>query len=163
MENLITIPISAPCHPCSSSTVCPALEGIVEEFREAVCDDLDASLREAKVERVRDLQEESSHSVVHSSPRVGSDRWRLLNGIHQMCPGPGRREQRATCSHSYLRRDSSRCPAELWCPGEPGRHSASPPSSILGALHSTVSWGVEELPSNKFGQSRLVLQGEELV
>ena len=26
-----------------------------------------------------------------------------------MRPGPGRRAQRATCSHPYLRRDSSRC------------------------------------------------------
>ena len=46
-------PIPAPCHPCSSSRVCPALEEIVEEPRDAICDDLDTLLREAEVERVR--------------------------------------------------------------------------------------------------------------
>ena len=31
VENPIPIPIPAPCHPCSSSMVCPALEEIVEK------------------------------------------------------------------------------------------------------------------------------------
>ena len=57
VENLIPISIPAPCHPCSSSIVCPALEEIVEEPREAVCDELDILLREAEVERVRDPKE----------------------------------------------------------------------------------------------------------
>ena len=34
-----------------------------------------------------------------------------------MCPGPGRRAQRATRSCPYLRRDSTRCSGELWGPG----------------------------------------------
>ena len=63
--------IPAPCHSCSSSMVCPALEEIVEEPRDAICDELDVLLRE-----VRDLQEESSQSVVCSSPRLGSERWK---------------------------------------------------------------------------------------
>ena len=33
-----------------------------------------------------------------------------------MCPGPGRREQRATRSRPYIRRDSSRHLGELWSP-----------------------------------------------
>ena len=74
VENPIPILVPAPCHPCGSSLVTPALEEIVEEPAGAICKDLDALLREADVERVRDLQEESSNLVVHSSPRVGSDR-----------------------------------------------------------------------------------------
>ena len=73
VENLIPILVLAPCHPCGSSLVTPALEEIVEEPAGAICKDLDALLREADVERVRDLQEESSNLVVHSSPQVGSD------------------------------------------------------------------------------------------
>ena len=68
VENPIPIPIPAPCHPCGPSMVCPALEEIVGEPRDAISEDLDVFLREADVERVRDLQEESSNSVVHSLP-----------------------------------------------------------------------------------------------
>ena len=67
--------------------------------------------------------------MVRLPPQVGSEEWRRLNGIHQMHPGPGRRDQRATHSHPYLRRDSSRHPRELQGPGEPGRCSGSLPSS----------------------------------
>ena len=76
----MTVP--APCHPCGSSSVAPALKEIVEEPIGAICKDLDALLREAEVERVRDLQEESSNSVVCSSPQVGSHQWKRLNGVH---------------------------------------------------------------------------------
>ena len=82
MENPIHIPIPAPCHPCGSSTVLPALEEITEEPIGAICDDLDALLREADLERVRALQEESFQFVVCPPPRLGSERWRRLNGIH---------------------------------------------------------------------------------
>ena len=67
--------------------VCPALEEIVEELRELIVEDLDALLREVDEGRARDLQEGSSCSVVCPSPRVGSKRWKKLNGIHQMCTG----------------------------------------------------------------------------
>ena len=141
VENSISIPIPAPFHPCGSSTVLPALEEITEEPTGVICDDLDALLREADEGRVRDLQEGSSQSVVCPPPRLGLERWGRLNGIHWMCPGPGRRAQRATCSHPYLRRDSSRRPRELWGPGEPGRSSGSPPSSVrkLGLSHLCFS------------------------
>ena len=56
----------------------------MEELREAVCDDLDALLREVEAEKVRDLREESSQSAVCPSPKLGSERWRMLNGIHGM-------------------------------------------------------------------------------
>ena len=94
-----------------------------------ICEDLDGLPREADEGRARDLQEGSSQSVVHSPPRLGSERWRRLNGIHCMRPGPGRREQRATRSHPYLRRDSSRCSGELWGPGGSGEPSGSSPHS----------------------------------
>ena len=68
VENPIPIPIPAPCHSCGSSTVLPALGEITEEPTGAVCDDLDAFLMKADVERARDLQEESSNLVVHSPP-----------------------------------------------------------------------------------------------
>ena len=130
VENPIPIPIPAPC--ClGSTTALPPLNKITDEPTGAICEDLDALLREADEGRVRDLQEGSSQSVVHSPPRLGSERWRRLNGIYQMHPGPGRREQKATHSHPYIRRDSSRHPAELWDPGEPEGHSTSPPSSSL--------------------------------
>ena len=145
VENPISIPIPAPCHPCSSSMVCPALEEIVEEPREVACNKLDVLLREAEVERMRDLQEESSQSVVCLLPRLGSERWRRLDGIHQMHPGPGGREQRATQFRPYVRRAFSRYPAELWGPGEPGRQSATPPSSFLGAVDSSLLWGDSKL------------------
>ena len=117
VENLIHIPIPAPCHPCGLSTAPPASGEITEE-PSFICKDLDALLRKADGGRVRDLKEGYSQSVVCHPPRLGSERWRL-NGIHWMCPGPGRQEQRATHSHPYLRRDSSGCPAELRGPREP--------------------------------------------
>ena len=63
----------------------------------------------------------------------------------------------------YLQRDSSRHAPELWGPGEPGRQTASPPSSALGNLLPNVFWGVGELPPINFGQTRFALEGEELV
>ena len=107
----------------------------MEEPRDVICDNLDALLREVDVKRVRDLQEESSNSVVHPPPQVGSDRWRTLNRIHRIHTGPGRRDKRATRSRPYVRRPSSRCSSELQ---GPGGHSASPPSSFLGAIDSTL-------------------------
>ena len=68
VENLIPLLVPPPCHPCGSSSVAPVLEEIVEEPARAICEDLDALLREVDEERVRDLQEGSSNSVVHSSP-----------------------------------------------------------------------------------------------
>ena len=68
VENPIPIPVPAPCHPCGLSFTAPILEEIIEEPARAICKELDALLREADVERVRDLQEESSNSVVHPSP-----------------------------------------------------------------------------------------------
>ena len=55
VENPTPILISAPCHPCGWCTVPPALEVITEEPTGAICDDLDALLREVDAERVRDL------------------------------------------------------------------------------------------------------------
>ena len=156
VENPIPIPIHSPYHLCSLYRVCLALEEIVKELRDAICDNVEALLREAEVERVRDLQEESSQSVVCSQSRLSSERWRRLNGIHQMHPWPGRREQRATRSGPYIRRAFSRCPSELWGPEEPGRQSPSPPSSSLGVVYSSLLWGGSSLPSNGFGPSRLV-------
>ena len=52
IENLILLPLPTPCHPCGSSLLGPALEEIVEEPREVICDDLDTLLRESKIERV---------------------------------------------------------------------------------------------------------------
>ena len=79
VENPIPIPVPAPCLPCGSTRTCPALEEIVEEPKDAIGNDLDTLLREAHVERVRDFQEESSNSVVHPPPQVGSERQRRLN------------------------------------------------------------------------------------
>ena len=79
----------------------------MEEPRDTICDNLEALLREAEVERVRDLQEESSNLVVHPPPLLGSERWRRLNGIHWMHPRSGGRDQRATRSRPYIRRPSS--------------------------------------------------------
>ena len=109
------------------------------------------------------MQEGSSNLVVCLPPQVGSEEWRRLNGIHQMCPGPVRRAQRATCSRPYLRRDSSRCPSKLWAPGEPGRSPGSSPSSRLGAIDTSLLRGDEGVPPSSSGQSGLVLQGDELV
>ena len=79
-----------------------------------------------------------------------------------MCPGPGRREQRAIRSCPYIRRDSSRHLRELWGPGEPGEHSTSLPSSSLGAINTSLLRGDEGVPPSSSGQSGLVLEGEEL-
>ena len=67
VENPIPIPVPAPCHPCGSSTILLALEEITEE-PSSICEDLDALLREVDKGRVRDLQEESSTSVVFLPP-----------------------------------------------------------------------------------------------
>ena len=96
VENSISLPVPGPATCClGPSTTLPPMEEISEEPA-FICEDLDGLLREADEGRARDLQEESSQSVVHSPPRLGSERWRRLNGIHCMHPGPGRREQRAT-------------------------------------------------------------------
>src|ERR1700743_377476 len=159
VENPIPIPIPAPSSSCCLGSVAaplPPMEEITEEAT-FICEDLDGLLREADKERARELGEGSSNSVVCLPPRVGSQEWRRLNGIHWMCPGPGRREQRATHSCPYLGRDSTRCPAELWGPGEPGRSSGSPPSSSLGAINPSLLRGDEGVPPSLSGQSGLVL------
>ena len=140
IKNPIPISVPAPCHPCGSLTVLPTLEEISKEPA-FICEDLDGLLREADEERARELQEGSSNSVVCLPPRVGSEAWRRLNGIHWMCPGPGRRKQRATHSHPYLRRDSSRHSGELQGPGEPGGFSTSPPSSGLETINTSLLRG----------------------
>ena len=163
VENPIPIPVPALATCCLGPTsTLPLMEEISEEPA-FICEDLDGLLREADEGRARDLQEGSSHSVVCSPPRLGSERWRRLNGIHCMRPGPGRREQRATCSCPYLRRDSSRCSGELWGPGEPGGSSGSSPPSGLGAINTSLLRGDEGVPSSSSGRFGLVLQGEELV
>ena len=86
----LLIPAPAPCCLDEHSTTLPALEEITEE-PSFICKDLDGPLREANEGRARDLQEGSSNSVVCVPPRVGSEEWRRLNGIHHMHPGPGRR------------------------------------------------------------------------
>ena len=119
IKNPIPIPIPAPVSSCclGSAPALPPMEEITEEAT-FICEDLDRLLREADEGRARDLQEESSNLVVRLPPQVGSEEWRRLNGIYQMHLGPGRRAQRATRSHPYLRRDSSRCSGELRGPGE---------------------------------------------
>ena len=165
IENSLPIPIPAPASSCclgSVAALLPPMEEITEEAT-FICDDLDGLLREADEERARELQEKPFNSVVRSPPQVGSQEWRRLNGIHQMRPGPGRRDQRATHSHPYLRRDSSRRSRELQGPGEPGGSPRSPPSSRLGTINTSLLRGDEGVPSSSFGRSGLVLQGEELV
>ena len=91
VENTLPIPILAPASSCCLGTMAaplPPMEEITEEAT-FICDDMDSLLREADEERARDLQEGPSNSVVHSPPRVGSQEWRRLNGIHWMHPGPG--------------------------------------------------------------------------
>ena len=163
IENPIPIPVPAPTTCClvPSSTL-PPMEEISEEPA-FICEDLDGLLREVDEGRARDLQEGSSQSVVRSPPRLGSERWRRLNGIHRMCPGPGRGEQRATCSCPYLRRDTSRCLGELRGPGESGGSSGSSPHSGLGAIDTSLLRGDEGVPPSSSGRSGLVLQGKELV
>ena len=160
VENPILIPVSALATCClgTSSTTLSLMEEISEEPA-FICDDLDGLLREADKGGAWDLQEGSSQSVVHSPPRLGSKRWRRLNGIHCMRPGPGRRDQRATHSRPYLRRDTSRRSGELWGPGEPERASGSP-SVKLGAINTSLLRGDEGVSCGRLG---LVLQGEELV
>ena len=162
IENPIAIPIPTPASCClAPTTTLPHMEEISEEPA-FICDNLDGLLREADKERARDLQEGSFQSVVRSPPRLGSERWRRLNGIHRMCPGPGRRAQRATRSCPYLSRDSSRCPGELQGPGEPG---SAPGSSVakLGTINTSLLRGDEGVPPSSVGRLGLVLQGEELV
>ena len=170
IENSLPIPIPAPASSCCLGSVVAPLPPIEEITEEAtfICEDLDGLLREADEERARELQEGSSNSVVCSPPRVGSQEWRRLNGIHCMCPGPGRRDQRATRSRPYLRRDSSRRPGQLQGPGEPGQlrgpgepgeSGGSEPCSALGAINTSLLRGDEGV-SSRLG---LVLQGEELV
>ena len=151
VKNLIPIPVPAPITCClgSSSTI-PPMEEISEEPA-FICEDLDSLLREVDEGRARDLWEESSQSVVCSPPRLGSERWTRLNGIHCMHPGPGRREQRTTCSCPYLRRDTSRRPGELWGPGEPGRSSGSSPSSRLEEIDTSLLRGDEGVPPSSSG------------
>ena len=164
-ENSLPIPIPALASSCclgSLAAPLPPMEEIAEEAT-FICDDLDGLLREADKERAKDLQEGPSNSVVCSPPRVGSQEWRRLNGIHQMHPGPGRRNQRATCSHPYLRRDSTRRLGELWGPGEPGRSPGSSPCSRLGTINTSLLRGDEGVPPSSSGRLGLVLQGEELV
>ena len=102
VENSIPLPVPAPPSCCLGPTATlPPMEEISEELA-FIREDLDSLLREADEERVRELQEGPSSSVVCSPPRVGSQQWRRLNGIHRMRPGPGRSEQRATRSRPYL-------------------------------------------------------------
>ena len=163
MENSIPLPVPAPATCCLGPTTnLPPMEEITEEPT-FICEDLDSLLREANEGRARDLQEGSSQSVVRSPPRLGSERWRRLNGIHCMHPGPGRREQRATCSHPYIRRDSSRHSGELRGPGESEGFLGSSPRSGLGAINTSLLRGDEGVPSSLSGRLGVVLQGEELV
>ena len=163
VENSIPLPIPAPAPCCQGShTTLPALEEITEE-PSFICEDLDGLLREADQERARELGEGSSNLVVRLPPRVGSQEWRRLNGIHRMRPGPGRRDQRATRSCPYLRRDSSRRPRELRSSGEPGRSSGSSPHSGSGAIDTALLRGDEGVSPIQSGRLGLVLRGEELV
>ena len=163
VENPIPLPVPAPATCClGSSTTLPPMEEIAEKPT-FICEDLDGLLREADEERARELGEGSSNSVVRSPPRVGSQEWRRLNWIHHMRPGPGRREQRATRSRPYIRRDSSSHSGELRGPGEPGGSSGSSPHSGLGAIDTSLLRRDEGVPSSSSGRLGLVLQGEELV
>ena len=64
-----------------------------------------------------------------------------------MCPGPGRRAQRATCSCPYIRRDTSRCLGELQGPGGSGGSGGSSPHSGVEAIDTALLRGDEFLPS----------------
>ena len=87
VENSIPIPVPVLANCClGSTTTLPPMEEISEEPA-FICEDLDSLLREADEGRARDLQEGCSQSVVCSPPRLGSERWRRLNGIHCMCQG----------------------------------------------------------------------------
>ena len=162
VENSIPLPVPAPPSCClAPTTTLPLMEEITEE-PPFICEDLDGLLREADEERARELGEGSSNSVVRPPPRVGSQEWRRLNGIHRMRPGPGRREQRATRSRPYLRRPSSRRLGELRSPREPGGSgSSSYPGS--GAIDTALLRGDEGVPPIQSGRLGAVLRGEELV
>ena len=165
LESTLPIPIPALASSCclgSMAAPLPPMEEITEEAT-FICGDLDGLLREVDEGRARDLQEGSSQSVVRPPPRLGSERWRRLNGIHRMCPGPGRRDQRATRSCPHIRRDTSRRLGELPGPGEPGWSPGSSPRSGLGAINTSLLRGDEGVSSGSSGQLGLVLQGEELV
>ena len=158
VENSIPLPVPTLASCClGPTTTLPPMEEITEEPT-FICEDLDGLLREADEGRARDLQEESSQSVVCSPPRLGSERWKRLNGIHHIRPGPGRREQRATHFHPYIQRDSSRCSGELWGPGGSGGPSGSSPRSGLGAINTALLRGDEGVPSSSSGRLGLVLQ-----
>ena len=151
VENPIPIPVPGLVTCClGSSSTLPPMEEISEEPT-FICDNLDRLLREADEGRAKDLQEGSSQSVVRSPPRLGSERWRRLNGIHRMHPGPGRGAQRATHSCPYLRRDTSRCPGELWGPGGSGGSSGSSPCPGLGAIDTAPLRGDEGVPPSSSG------------
>ena len=158
VENSIPLPIPAlaPCCLGVHTTTSPPMEEITEE-PPFICEDLDGLLREADEGRARDLQEGSSNSVVRLPPRVGSEEWRRLNGIHCMRPGPGQRAQRATRSRPYIRRDTSRHSGELRSPG------GSSPSIGVGAIDTALLWGDEGVPPISSERLGLVLRGEELV
>ena len=164
VENSIPLPIPAPAPCCQGdhNTTLPALEEITEE-PSFICEDLDGLLREADEGRARELGEGSSNSVVRSPPRVGSQEWRRLNGIHRMRPGPGRRDQRATRSRPYLRRNTSRRLGELWSSGESRGSPGSSPHSRGGTINPALLRGDEGVPPVQSGRLELVLRGEELV
>ena len=163
VENSILLPVPAPAPCClGPTTTLPPMEEISEEPA-FICEDLDGLIREANEGRARDLQEGSSQSVVRSPPRLGSERWRRLNGIHHMRPGPGRREQRATRSHPYIRRDTSRCSGELQGPGGSGEPSVPSACSRVGAIDTSLLRGDEGVLSSSSGRLGLVLWGEELI
>ena len=163
VENSIPLPVPALATCClGPTTTLPPMEEISKEPA-FICEDLDGLLREANEGRAWDLQEGSSQSVVHSPPKLGSERWRRLNGIHRMRPGPGRREQRATGSHPYLRRVSSRRSGELQSPGGSGEPSGTSPCSRVRAINTALLRGDEGVPSSLSGRLGLVLWGEELI
>ena len=163
VENSIPLPVPALASCCLGPTITLSpMEEIAEEPA-FICDDLDGLLREANEGRARDLMEGSSQSVVRPPPRLGSEGWRRLNRIHRMRPGPGRREQRATRSRPYIRRDSSRHSGELQGPGEPGGSPGSSPRSGMGAIDTALLRGDEGVPPSSSGRLGLVLQGEELI
>ena len=163
VENSIPLPIPAPAPCCQGShSTLPALEEITEELA-FICEDLDSLLREADEGRARDLQEGSSNLVVRLPPRVGSEEWRRLNGIHRMHPEPGRRAQRATRSRPYIRRDTSTHSGELWSPGEFEGSSGSSTHVGAGAIDTALLRGDEGVPPISSGRLGLVLRGEELI
>ena len=157
VENPIPLPIPAPAPCCQGShTTLPLMEEITEELA-FICEDLEGLLTDVDEGGTRDLQEGSSQLVVLPSPRLGSERWRRLNGIHHMHPGPGRREQRATHSHPYIRRDTSRRSGELRSPG------GSQSNVSGGTIDPALLRGDEGVPPISSGRLGLVLLGEELI